>query len=69
METTTVRRPTSRSRRRSRRRERVPHRGHPENGKRYEISEVFNIDDDDYTEMDVLLEHVLRKGSIRGRSL
>ncbi|MEW6354917.1 MAG: hypothetical protein AB1696_01210 [Planctomycetota bacterium] len=67
--TASASRPISRSRRRSRNRRIVPHRGHPENGKRYQIAEIFNIEDDDYDEMDVLLDHVLRRGSIKGRTL
>lgn len=41
---------------------------HPENS-RIGISEVFSMDDEEYTETDFLVDHVLRRGSIRGRCI
>jgi len=36
---------------------------------RYDIAEVFSMDDEEYTETDFLIDHVLRRGSIKGRRL
>ena len=44
------------------------HRRPPIDG-RYEISEIFSIDDDEFTDTDILIDHVLRRGSIKGRPL
>ena len=45
-----------------------PHKEHPHSGV-YEIAEVFSIDDDEHNSNDTLIDHVLRRGSIKGRRL
>ena len=50
------------------RRKRVHEERRPKDNKR-EISEVFSMDDEDYADTDQLIEHVLKRGSIKGKSL
>jgi len=71
VKTTTVvkrRKPSSRLTRKRTRRPSTPGERHPGKKER-ELTEVFSIDDDDSMSTDLLVESVLRSGSIRGRRL